>query len=49
VTRCRVAMSAEGEAAPGGGNGGDNVSWADVILTGSKNEENSRGRFSCYK
>jgi hypothetical protein len=43
-----MTMSAEGEAAPKRGKGGDNVSWADAILTVPKNEENSCGRFSCY-
>jgi hypothetical protein len=33
----------------GGGEGGDNASWDDTNLTVSKNEENSRSRFSCYK
>jgi hypothetical protein len=35
--------------APGKGKGGDNTSWADVNLTGPKNEENPRDRFICYK
>jgi hypothetical protein len=26
-----------------------NVSWADVNLTGSRNEENQRDRFNWYK
>jgi hypothetical protein len=46
--RGSVTMSAGGEAASGRGKGGDNVSWADANLTGPKNEENSRDRFSCY-
>jgi hypothetical protein len=33
----------------GEGKGGDDVSWVDVNLTGTKNEENLRSRFSCYK
>jgi hypothetical protein len=31
------------------GKGGDIASWADTNLTGSRNEKNSRGRFSRYK
>jgi hypothetical protein len=31
------------------GKGGDDACWADVNLTGPKNEENSRGQSSCYK
>jgi hypothetical protein len=31
-------MLVKGEMAPGRGNGGDNVNWADADLTGSKNE-----------
>jgi hypothetical protein len=26
----------------------ENAGWADANLNRSKNEENSRGRFSCY-
>jgi hypothetical protein len=44
-----LMMPAEGEIAPERGNGGDELSWTDVNLTGPKNEENSRRRFSCYK
>jgi hypothetical protein len=44
-----VATSAEGEAAPGRGKGGDDVSWADANLTGPKNEENTRSRFNYFK
>jgi hypothetical protein len=40
---------ARGEMAPRRGKGGDDISWADVNLTGPKNKENSRGEFSCYK
>jgi hypothetical protein len=29
--------------------GGDDASWADVNLTGPKNEEISHGQFNCYK
>jgi hypothetical protein len=43
-----VVASAGGEAAPEIGKGRDDVSWADANLTGPKNEENARGRFSCY-
>jgi hypothetical protein len=31
--------SARGEAAPRRGKGGDNISWVDANLTGSKNEK----------
>jgi hypothetical protein len=44
-----VTTSAGGEAAPGRGKGGDDVSWADTDLTGPKNEENQRSQFSWYK
>jgi hypothetical protein len=40
---------ARGETAPRRGKGGDDISWADVNLTGPKNKENSRGEFNCYK
>jgi hypothetical protein len=33
-----MMMSARGEVAPRRGKGGDDVSWADVNLTGLKNE-----------
>jgi hypothetical protein len=33
----------------GEANGGDGVNWVDTNLTGPKNEENPRDRFSCYK
>jgi hypothetical protein len=36
--RSSVTTSAGGEAAPERGKGGDNASWADVNLTGSKNK-----------
>jgi hypothetical protein len=42
-------MSVGGEAAQGRGKGGDGASWTDAYFTGLKNEENSCGRFSCYK
>jgi hypothetical protein len=42
-------MSAEGQAPPERGKGGDDVSWADVNLTGPKNKEKPHGQFSCYK
>jgi hypothetical protein len=35
-----VVASAEGEATPKRRKGGDDVCWANVNLTGSKNEEN---------
>jgi hypothetical protein len=44
-----VAMSIGGLAAPGRGKGGNDTSLADVDLTMLKNNENSPGRFSCYK
>jgi hypothetical protein len=44
-----VMTSAGGEAAPRRGKGGNNASWADVNLTGPKNEENQHDRFSWYK
>jgi hypothetical protein len=34
-------MSVGGEAAPGRGKGGDDVSWADANLIGPKNEKKS--------
>jgi hypothetical protein len=40
-TRGGVTTSATGEAALGREKGGDDASWADVNLTGPKNEENS--------
>jgi hypothetical protein len=36
-----VATSDGGEAAPGRGKGGDDVSWANINLIGLINEENS--------
>jgi hypothetical protein len=49
VTRhSSVMTSTGGDATSGRGNGGNDVSWADANLTGPKNEENSRGRFSWY-
>jgi hypothetical protein len=44
-----VMASARGEAALGRGKGVDGTCWADANVTGPKNEENSHGRFSCYK
>jgi hypothetical protein len=44
-----VATSVGGEAAPERGKGRDDSSWVNTNLTGSKNEENPHGRFSCYK
>jgi hypothetical protein len=44
-----VTTLAGGEATPGKGTGGDDVSWVDANPTGPKNEENSRDRVSCYK
>jgi hypothetical protein len=34
---------AGGETPPGEGEGGDDVSWADMNFTDLKNKENSRG------
>jgi hypothetical protein len=44
-----MTTSARGKTAPGRKKGGNDVSWADMNLTVPKNEENSCGRFSCYK
>jgi hypothetical protein len=46
---CRggVPTSTGGEATARRGKGGEDVGWTDVNLTGLKNEENSRVRFSC--
>jgi hypothetical protein len=44
-----VTTSARGEAAPRRGKGGDDASWVDANLTGSKNEENLRDQFGWYK
>jgi hypothetical protein len=44
-----MTMSAGGEVAPRRGKRGDDISWADVNLTGPKNKENSHGRFNWYK
>jgi hypothetical protein len=50
VTRCGGVMtSARGEVAPRRGKGEDDASWADANLTGPKNKENLRDRFSWYK
>jgi hypothetical protein len=49
IERGDVATSVRGEAAPGRGKGGDDISWANANLTRPKNKENSRDRFSCYK
>jgi hypothetical protein len=49
-TRCdAVATSMGGEAALGKEKGGDDASWADTNFIRMINEENPRGRFSCYK
>jgi hypothetical protein len=34
-----IVTSVRGEAALGRGKGGDDVSWADINLTGSKNKK----------
>jgi hypothetical protein len=44
-----VTASTGWEATPGRGKRGDDTSCADVNFTGTKNEENSCARFSCYK
>jgi hypothetical protein len=44
-----MMISNGGEAAPGKGKGGDDVSWTDMNFSGSKNKENSHSQFSCYK
>jgi hypothetical protein len=50
VTWCDGMMtSVGGEAAPRRRKGGDDASWASANLTGPKNKENSRDRFSWYK
>jgi hypothetical protein len=50
VTWCvGVAIFVEVEAVPEREKGGDDVSWADTNLTGSKNKENTPGRFSYFK
>jgi hypothetical protein len=41
--------SAGREMTPENEKEGDDTSWADTNLTGSKNEENPHGRFSYYK
>jgi hypothetical protein len=41
-----VMTSTGGEVAPGRKNEGDDASWADANLTGSKNKENPHSRFS---
>jgi hypothetical protein len=44
-----IVMSVRGEVALERGKGGDDASWVDTNLTRPKNQENSRGQFSCYK
>jgi hypothetical protein len=44
-----VTMSAREEAALRREKGVDDIDWADANLTGQKNGENPRGRFSWYK
>jgi hypothetical protein len=44
-----VATSIGGGAALERRKGGDDAGWADPNLTGPKNDENSRGRFSYNK
>jgi hypothetical protein len=39
--RSSVTIVAKGEAAPGKGKRGDDISWADANLTGPKNRKNS--------
>jgi hypothetical protein len=42
-------MLAGGEVAPWKGKKRDDASWADMNLTGLKNEENPYSPFNCYK
>jgi hypothetical protein len=50
VTWCgSMATSIGGETTSGRGNGGDNTSWADANLIGSKNKENPHGQLNCFK
>jgi hypothetical protein len=49
IRRNGMETSAGGDGAPGRGKGRDNTSWAGTNLITLKNEENPRGRFSCYK
>jgi hypothetical protein len=50
MTQCGgVATSVGGEAAPGRGKGGDDISWVNANLTEPKNRKNQRGQFSCFK
>jgi hypothetical protein len=44
-----VTTSTRGGVVPERRKGGNDTCWADANLIGSKNKENSRGRFSCYK
>jgi hypothetical protein len=44
-----MATSARGATAPEREKGGDDVSWANVNLTGLKNKENPHGQFNCFK
>jgi hypothetical protein len=44
-----VATSTREEATLRMGKGGDDASCVDANLIESKNEENARGRFTCYK
>jgi hypothetical protein len=49
IRRDGMATSVGGEVASGRGKGGDDTSSANVNLPVPKNEEDTRGRFSCYK
>jgi hypothetical protein len=44
-----MAMSTGGGVTPERGKGGDDVNWADLNLTGLKNEENPHSRYNWYK
>jgi hypothetical protein len=44
-----MATLARREAPLERGKGGDDASWTNVNLIGTKNEENSSGPFNCYK
>jgi hypothetical protein len=44
-----MTTSVEGDVTSGMENGGYDVIWTDVNLTGSKNEENPRGQLSYFQ
>jgi hypothetical protein len=50
MTQCGgEATSTGGEVTPGREKGGDDVSWADMNLSKSKNKKNSYDRFNYFK